>query len=172
MDKWAASGYPEVWREEALSCALKGYERILSAERRGLTKRNRPGVLAQVARRAKALAGKSTWYLPRRKEEEEEGAELPELIRRRKPGAKGQRRKPVPSASVIEGVIFIPHTRDSALRKELNTMEEGLRFTGKVKYVEELGPTLESLLVKKDPWGKQHCGRDNCLPCRGRQENA
>ena len=35
----------------------------------------------------------------------------------------------------------------------------------KAKYLEELGPTVGSKLLKKEP-DPQPCGRQNCLPCR------
>ena len=44
-------------------------------------------------------------------------------------------------------------------------MEKDLGFQSKVRYLEELGPTLASKLIKKEP-DPQTCGRQNCLPCR------
>ena len=61
--------------------------------------------------------------------------------------------------------MFVPHTPNSELKKNLTEMENGLGFVGKVRYCETMGPTVEDILVKKDPWSL-HCKRDKCFPCR------
>ena len=52
------------------------------------------------------------------------------------------------------------------MRKSLTKMEEVLNQPSRVKYVEEMGRAVSDLLVRKDPWAKDGCGRDSCLPCR------
>ena len=49
---------------------------------------------------------------------------------------------------MTETVMYVPHTPGGALRSKLSKMEEGLNFVGKVRYAEELGSTLESILAK------------------------
>ena len=44
-------------------------------------------------------------------------------------------------------------------------MEREIGFKCKVRYLEELGPTVASKLIKKEP-DPQPCGRQNCLPCK------
>ena len=41
-------------------------------------------------------------------------------------------------------VMFIPYTPMSKLKKSLQEMEENLKFLDKVRYVETIGPTIES----------------------------
>ena len=48
----------------------------------------------------------------------------------------------------------------------LSKMEQGLGFSGRVKYVEEIGSTLEDIITTKDPWGKDPCGRKWCFSCQ------
>ena len=43
-------------------------------------------------------------------------------------------------------------------------MERNLSPEMTCKYVETVGPNLQQLLFKKDPW-KSECGRQDCLPC-------
>ena len=50
----------------------------------------------------------------------------------------------------------------------MNKMEEGMSLTGRVKYVEELGSTLQEILCNQDPW-KNNCGRPKCFPCRSQE---
>merc|ERR1711954_52598 len=69
----------------------------------------------------------------------------------------------------IEGVICIPHTPNSSLKNNLTKMESKLGFKTRVRYTEELGNTVASMLCKKDP-NPQHCGRQNCFPCKGEKQ--
>ena len=60
--------------------------------------------------------------------------------------------------------MFIPHTRNSGLAKELKDKET--RLTGEnVKIVERAGSKLENILTSKDPWKGMDCGRKNCFLC-------
>ena len=58
---------------EILQATLKGYERVLEAARLGTSQRNRARATTHLARRAKRLAGKHTWFQDRSKEEEDHG---------------------------------------------------------------------------------------------------
>ena len=71
--------------------------------------------------------------------------------------------------SLIESVMFIPHTPHGELRRRLSNMEAGLGLKGKVRYVEEMGKSMEDTLVRRDPWSGQGCGRPHCLPCRNKK---
>ena len=64
----------------------------------------------------------------------------------------------------------VPHTPGSKLRQMLTEMERGLRINSQVKYSEELGSTLEDLLVR-DPWSEVGCGRVDCFPCKSKKGN-
>ena len=66
----------------------------------------------------------------------------------------------------VTSVLFVPHTTNSNLAKEIREREEDLKeITGsRVKVVERAGMKLQDILVK-DPWKGADCGRPNCLPC-------
>ena len=68
---------------------------------------------------------------------------------------------------VVKSVIFVPHTQNSELAKELRKKEIELeRITGdKVKVVEKAGRKLEDILANGDPWRGLDCGRENCFLC-------
>ena len=65
----------------------------------------------------------------------------------------------------FEIVIFVPHTPNSELEKNLTEMENILGFMGKARYIETMVQTVEDILVKKDPWSL-HCKRDKCFLCK------
>ena len=71
----------------------------------------------------------------------------------------------------IEGVIFIPHTADSSLRKLLQAEDDDITRVmkmGRTKYVEQAGVKFSSQLVRKNIWYSLGggCGRPKCYPCK------
>ena len=61
--------------------------------------------------------------------------------------------------------MFVPHTPFSTLKQKLQAVEDSLKFSGRIKVVETVGPTVGDRLVNKDPWGKD-CGRPQCMMCK------
>ena len=152
MDELAGNGYSVQWRRNIIKAALgefKGYAQDTI---------NRPGASTARARRVRKLVGKATWFSKRKDRKEEEKRE------NRNTWRKKNKEKEVSAATVVETAVFVPHTPGSLLRSKLSTMEEGLNFRGRVRYVESLGSSVADILVKSDPWG-QACGREKCLPC-------
>ena len=80
-------------------------------------------------------------------------------MRKSKDGKKGGREE----KQVV--VMFIPMTEGSGLKKDLQELEERSNFTEKVRYVETVGPSVASSLVKQDPW-MEACGRPGCWTCQ------
>ena len=72
--------------------------------------------------------------------------------------------------SPYEGVVFVPSTPGSKLRKVLPVVDgkftkvQGIK---NVKFVERGGTMLTELLVKSNPFKPVHCGREMCWPCNG-----
>ena len=73
----------------------------------------------------------------------------------------------------IKSVIFIPHTKNSELTRELKMKEaEMFKITGdKIKIVEKAGTKLENILTSGDLWKVADCERDNCFLCTTKQLN-
>ena len=165
MDELAASGYSEEWRHQVLESALCNYEKVLEKEANGEVERNRPGYSTARARRAKALTGKTSWFL----ESPEETTTPTTTPSRPWVRRKARQTSNLKGRQVIESIMFVPHTPGGELRRRLTQMEQGLGLTSKVKYVEELGESLQDILVNKDPWGKEGCARGDCLPCRSQR---
>ena len=70
----------------------------------------------------------------------------------------------------IETVVFIPHTTNSTLRKQLQEADNemtGVLRMGRTKFSEEAGVKLSSQLVVKKIWYRLNggCGRRACYPC-------
>ena len=84
----------------------------------------------------------------------------------RKPGAKQSQKK---TNCQVEGVMFIPYTPYSALKKELTKVEDmvnGNRLTGKIRFVERAGPRIRDIICSKTPWKQEWCQREGCAPCK------
>lgn len=67
----------------------------------------------------------------------------------------------------IEGVIFLQHTKNSELarniRKRLQDIEKVTKV--RIKLVERTGSKIVDILHKSDAWSGEDCFRDDCWPC-------
>ena len=82
-----------------------------------------------------------------------------------------------PPWSRIEGTLFIPHTPNGLLARELQTAEDNfakVHGTARVKMIERGGVKIMDTLGKKDPWAPEHCGKTDCLVCnsQGRKQGS
>ena len=125
-----------------------------------MTKRNRMGVETFVTRRFNHLCGNHEWFEMANSYEER----LQEIQGQDKSYQK-EWRKPKNDDRYIESVVFIPFTPESRLKSGLSRLEASLGFKTRIRYIEEAGRSISSLLVKKDPEAGP-CGRPNCFPCR------
>ena len=49
-------------------------------------------------------------------------------------------------------MMFIPQTQGGRLKKELQTLEDQMKLTDRVRYVEKTGVSIGNRLSRKDPW--------------------
>merc|ERR1711954_12723 len=161
LDDLEGMGYSREWRLKVLLSAIKGYTRVLRKVDLGLVARNRPGRDTKQKRRHKKLLRPATWFQVQREEDENSEPENKRkdqhLERKNEPEIGDQRQ--------FNNVMFIPYTKGSVLKKNLQKMEDLAKFRERVKYVEKPGPNLGALLIKKDPW-EGDCGRPECLVCK------
>ena len=144
---------------QQLRAAAQGYQGMIKKELSGSQPINRPESFGRKKRLVKHLNGKSDWFKKKPKDEQFHTGY-------RSKGRPTRGPKPV-KAGAPESVLFIPHTLDSLLKKEMMEVDSFvMRFqrTGSVKVVETLGQKLNEGLVNPAPWGKQHCGRKDCPP--------
>ena len=162
---------------EIVTSGLRGWKNKIKNRK----KRNIPFYrLAQETveiRLHKDLTERETWYKTKRDREEEE--ESPSKFRKitgggrrpSKPWKKTSKKSNLTAEDskkpVVKSVIFVPHTQNSELAKELREKETELeKITGdKVKVVEKAGRKLEDILANGDPWRGLDCGRENCFLC-------
>ena len=129
MDDLAGMGYSLEWRTKILHNAMKGYCRVLMLRDLGVTKRNRPGYTTRNKRRYKKLIGKSNWFKQKEKDEDEEIGSRGEYPNR-KPAPKDEC---VRNEKTFENVMFITHTHESKLKKEIQKMEDSLGWKDRMK---------------------------------------
>ena len=70
--------------------------------------------------------------------------------------------------SIIEGILFVPHTPQGTLARMILTSEDQfskLHDVPRVKIVERGGSKLMDQLGSKDPWVPTNCGRQDCFLC-------
>ena len=128
----------------------------------------------------KELTERESWYKPKKDDQEDDdeqkifsnhSSSSRASTTSRRWRSSRRSKKPTTSGNgdqpKIRSVIFIPHTPNSELAKELRNKEnEMYKITGdKMKIVEKSGNKLEDILTKKDPWRGADCGRANCFLC-------
>ena len=158
MQELTEGGYPYNIREEILVAGMKGYARMWELQCNKLGHVNRPGKATQQKRRVQKLIGQSTWFKTTSKTKPTT-----------KPPSNQKKTQCRKTQTRVEGILFCPYTKNSKLKKELQSVEEfmnGKNKTGKIRIVERAGPKLNTLLCNKTPWKKEWCGRDNCPPCK------
>ena len=109
MDELAEMGYGLDWRKRVLVSSIRGYMRVLRKVENGEVTRNREGYMTKGHRRYKKFCGKTEWF-----EDQEDEREWERM------GASGPGRHQKAGKRTTEGVIFIPHTPGSYLKKRMN----------------------------------------------------
>ena len=138
---------------------MKGYTRLLSRCQNLGIPRNREGKATKFARRHRKLLGQSTWFQKKKNENEEE-----ETSGETEPKTKvGEGRRN--DEREYTNIMFIPHTKGGKLKKELQNLEDQLKFSDRIRFVEKTGATLANKLSRKDPWNAP-CSRKECLTCK------
>ena len=109
---------------------------------------------------------KETWYKDTKHDEPEADSTSPAKYIKTNSGArKSMKSKPLGGKKKVKSVIFVPHTTNSGLARNLREKENELeKVTGdRIKIVEKSGTKLEDILTKTDPWKGTDCGRQNCI---------
>ena len=156
MQELREGGYPAEIREEIVKSAFKGYSKMWSNQCSNQGYVNRPGKATQLKRRAQKLAGQSTWFKQTSGKSEPQNDQQKAINRHEK------------NQTSVERILFCPYTPNSALKKELQKIEDfmnGTQKTGKVRIVERAGPKMSTLLSNRTPRKKERCGREDCPPC-------
>merc|ERR1711954_132526 len=105
------------------------------------------------------LVGRAEWHRVQQGDEENEWigeSWVPWDKNRKKQSGKNQDHR------YTESVMYIPHTPDSQMKKNLQEMENSLGYRTRFRYEEELGQSVASILVTKDPTPMQ-CGHEDCF---------
>ena len=109
----------------------------------------------------KKLVDKTTWYQPRREDEEEDEVGIKPVVRKGMKKKSQEGAEPGRGTSQIKSVMFCPFTVRGELAKQLRQEEEIVeRFTGyRVTVVEQVGDKILARLHTSNPWRGEHYGR-------------
>ena len=168
------SGYSFTQSREIVNSGLRGWKRKIMRRQKKNIPFYRPASSTVEERLKKDLLEKESWYKEPEDTEETSPSKIVRTNESRRlamPSSKGKsvtkrKRKEVMNKD-IKSVVFIPHTKDSILAKELRNKElEIQKITGnRMKIVEKSGNKLEDILTSTDPWKGADCGRSNCFLC-------
>ena len=67
---------------------------------------------------------------------------------------KKKEKDPTKDEREFTNVLFIPHTKDGALKKKLQALEDSLGFSDRFRFMKKTGPSISSSLAKKTPGGR------------------
>ena len=139
------SGYPERFRYEVISDALRGYDKMQKRETEGGQPVDRPREYDEVERRRRKEEKGGRWF-----------------------------RKQQRGTKIREGVIIIPPTPDGVLAKALKKVCEVELKDSKITLTiqERGGRQLGQVLGTSVPGAsnRKHCMRQRCFPCNTGQE--
>ena len=117
---------------------------------------NRPEATTKSKRRWARLCGKSTWFKTNRGEKEPTNQKTSKV-------------KKSKIRAESEGIGYVPFTKNSALKRQLQNQEDkhlkGLK-SGRVRILERNGTSVGESISNPTPWKNQACGRTTCITCQ------
>ena len=163
---------------EAVVAGIKGHRSKIERKMAAGGTLFKTGQETLSTRMRKKLLESTTWF----KENEGEDREMQEFsadiwegnngLKRRKKGTVGggNNTKKAKGGGGAKAVVFVPYTTGSMLAKRMREEETVLeKMTGyRLKVVERGGTKLEDILVRKNIWEGEDCGRPHCLLCKSK----
>ena len=171
------SGYAVEQIRDIVQSALKGINRKLE-RRKDQEFKFRSGESTLQERMNKRLLESTSWF--REEERESQDIEAEKTIYKEensawrnrksiKTGGRSNKKKliEINGKEKVMSVIFVPHTTNSELAKNMRSKLEAIENVSniKVKIVERTGDKVIELLHKSDSWSDIDCERPDCLIC-------
>ena len=166
MYKLKKSGYSYGDRLQILLSGQRSFARMVRTEREGGRPVNRPGSMGERRRRLQRLIGKKTWYKNKKRTEKKKGKRTGAITRSE---LSDKDRQSELRNKEVEAVLFVPFTPGSEMCKAVQEVDDEFVIGTKlrrIKVVERVGPTLENILCRADPWKFKGCSWNECFPCQ------
>ena len=128
--KLTTSGYSENDHEEIIRSGMRGYFNKVEKEKKGGEKINRDGRRNKTIKKVNKVIRKKNWQQPREREEKKE-----KKINNNNNKNNNKKRKEGEIVQRVEGVVFIPYTPMSELRKRLQDWEDRFSKTQQIPKV-------------------------------------
>ena len=172
------SGYSEKVRRETAISAFKGMDKKIreaAEEQKPLHRHKEDGARDRFK---KKVSLKSSWFNKKKNRAKvkannnNNGASKGKVRHRRNPKPFFPSNPPAEQDSrEVESVVFIPFTKGSTLRKQLQDEDDKVtKILGipRTKYIEKAGNKISSQIIVKNPWVaiKGGCGRKLCYACK------
>ena len=168
------SGYDERYRKDTLVNTVKGYRRKVVEAANGGRPLYREAHEGARERYLSKISAASKWFKKERKGDHSIIGRVGQTGRPGRNPWRKQNTEGIEDTRPVEGVIFVPHTQDSALQRRLQKADDQVtKALGmlRTRYMEGSGTSLKDLLVRKNPWFKLGggCGRQGCHICLSQQ---
>lgn len=127
-----------------------------------------PDILKEETDRWAGKGGKKT-HAGRKEEGKSEEPETRQEGNNRQPQGEKNRKQ---GTVVVETVVFVPYTPQSALKKKLQEADDCLTSSlgrPRARFVEKAGGTIVTQVGRPNPWKADiRCTREECVACQGR----
>ena len=151
---------------QILLSGQRRYARIVQTEKDG----GRPVIdlvtWGERKRRLQKLIGKKSWFKTKKRKVQKGATKTG--IKPRSEMTDKDRQKEL-SEKEIEAVLFMPFSPGSEMCKLVQEVDDDFVIGTKIKrikVVERVGPTLENIMCKANPWRFKGCTRSECFPCQ------
>ena len=166
----ANSGYGLRQIRRVMLSGIKGYEKMIRQERKGIRRVHRTAKESNKIKASKKLTGKSEWFRKEKntdqeldREERDERVLNKYLMDGNNQEAGNVNNKEIPTRTVL----FVENTKGGELAKRLREVERKTQnmMGFKTKIVEGVGSKLKNLLPNSNSWKGAGCAREGCIPC-------
>lgn len=184
--KMLHSGYSQRLRQEVLEAGAKGYFRKLQMEQAEGISVNKRAEDGRDLREVRAVAGSGSWHkrvagspkektkiIPPSKSMPGKRCNQPSLSSGKKEVVANTKEDASRKNPRTEAIIFIPVTPQGRLVELLQKLDDEfarVHNLPRIRYIEQAGSKLESILGRKNPWKGERCPRENCWPCSSGDE--
>ena len=169
MVKMRNSGYGEKYRWYTFVNTVRGYRRRVMEVEEGVRPLYRETKNGERERHMAKTSAFSKWFKKRANKEDTLKETEPKTIKRSPWNKKGPQKEEGDTRE-IEGVIFLPHSTNSALQRFLQAADDKVTKAfgmPRTRYMEKGGLTYRAMLVRKNPWLRLGGGgvRPSCHIC-------
>ena len=168
---FSRSGYTEKVRRDTAIAAFKGIEKKVKEAKEEEKPLHRHKEDSARDRFKRKVSLKSSWFNKKRNKANNNAKNKAKYNKKPSKPFFPNKPKVEQDDREAESVVFIPYTKNSTLRKQLQVEDDKVtKILGipRTKYIENAGTKISSEIIVKNPWVSINggCGRKLCVTCK------